>query len=127
VRLLLDTHAALWWLAGDARFGTAAAAQVEDGTNQVLLSAAVVWEVAMKRSLGKLRSPDDLAGTLVEAGAQPLDVRIEHAAAVERLPWHHRDPFDRLLVAQAQGEAATLVTADDALAAYDVPIMPVSG
>jgi PIN domain nuclease of toxin-antitoxin system len=123
VRLLLDTHAALWWLAGDARFGTAAAAQVEDGTNQVLLSAAVVWEVAIKRSLGQLRSPDDLAGTLMEAGAQPLDVRIEHAATVERLPWHHRDPFDRVLVAQAMVERATIVSRDAAFGDYDVPVL----
>jgi PIN domain nuclease of toxin-antitoxin system len=123
VKLLLDTHAALWWLAGDDRFGAAAARQVDDATNQVLLSAAVVWEVSIKRSLGKLQAPDGFARTLLDSGAQPLDVRIEHAAAVERLPWHHRDPFDRLLVAQAASERATIVTRDAVFAAYDAAVL----
>src|SRR5918994_2160933 len=106
VKLLLDTHAALWWLSGDERFGTTAEEHLSDTTNQVLLSAAVVWEVAIKRSLGKLEAPEDLAQTLVGGGAHPLPVGLDHAAAVERLPWHHRDPFDRLLVAQAIVERA---------------------
>ena len=72
MKLLLDTHAALWWLSDDARFGSDAARQLADDTNQVLLSAAVVWEVAIKRSLGKLDAPEDLAATLLGAGAQPL-------------------------------------------------------
>jgi PIN domain nuclease of toxin-antitoxin system len=123
VRLILDTHAALWWLSGDERFGTAAEEQLTDATNQVLLSAAVVWEVAIKRALGKLSAPDDLADTLVAGGARPLPIGLEHAAAVEQLPWHHRDPFDRLLVAQAMIERAALVSADEALRAYEVPVV----
>jgi PIN domain nuclease of toxin-antitoxin system len=115
LKLLLDTHAALWWLSGDERFGEEAARQLTDETNQVLLSAAVVWEVAIKRSLGKLNAPADFAPTLLDAGAQALAVTIDHAAAVEHLPWHHRDPFDRILVAQAQIERAALVSHDDAL------------
>jgi PIN domain nuclease of toxin-antitoxin system len=123
LRLLLDTHAALWWLSGDERFGTEAEQQIGDTTNQVLLSAAVVWEVAIKRSLGKLKAPSDFAPTLVGAGAQPLPVSLEHAAAVEQLPWHHRDPFDRLLIAQATVERAALVSADMALAAYGIRVV----
>jgi PIN domain nuclease of toxin-antitoxin system len=123
LRLILDTHAALWWLSGDERFGSAAEEQMTDATNQVLLSAAVVWEVAIKRSLGKLEAPDDLAATFTAAGAQPLPIGLEHAALVERLPWHHRDPFDRLLIAQAIAERATLVSADAALHAYDVRVI----
>ncbi len=123
MKLLLDTHAALWWLSGDERFGPTAAGHLADASSQVLLSAAVVWEVAIKRSLGKLEAPQDLGATLVSAGALPLPVSIDHAAAVEHLPWHHRDPFDRLLVAQADIERAVLVSGDDALRPYGVPIV----
>ncbi len=123
MKLLLDTHAALWWLSGDDRFGEQAERQLTDETNQVLLSAAVVWEVAVKRSLGKLEAPEDLAPTLLSAGAQALPVSLEHAAAVERLPWHHRDPFDRMLVAQASIEGAALVSGDDALRPYGVTLV----
>ena len=123
MRLLLDTHAALWWLAGDRRFGERALAALEDDANEVLLSASVVWEVAIKRSLGKLEAPDDFAPTLLSAGVRPLPVRVEHAAAGERLPWHHNDPFDRMLVAQAGIEGADLVSKDDSLRAYGVPIV----
>jgi PIN domain nuclease of toxin-antitoxin system len=123
VKLLLDTHAALWWLSGDERFGHAAAGQLDDADNQVLLSAAVVWEVATKRSLGKLDAPGDFAPTLLGAGALPLPVGLEHAAAAGELPWHHRDPFDRLLVAQTAIEGAVLVTRDEAFRAYGVPVI----
>ena len=120
MKLILDTHAALWWLDGDERFGSAATQYLADATNQVLLSAAVVLEVAIKRSLGKLDAPDDFAPTLLGAGAQPLPITLQHAAAVADLPWHHRDPFDRMLVAQAKIEQAGLITRDDALASYDI-------
>jgi PIN domain nuclease of toxin-antitoxin system len=123
LKLILDTHAALWWLSGDEQFGVAAEEQITDATNQVLLSAAVVWEVAIKRSLGKFEAPDDLAATFAAGGAQPLPIGLEHAAAVEQLPWHHHDPFDRLLVAQATVERAALISADDALRAYDVRVI----
>ena len=123
MKLLLDTHAALWWLSGDERFGRAASEWLSDETNQVLLSAAVVWEVAIKRSLGKLQAPGDLAPTLLAAGALPLPITLDHAAAVEKLPWHHRDPFDRMLVAQASIEDATLVSHDESLQAYGVALV----
>lgn len=123
MRLLLDTHAAIWWLSDDPRLGADAAEQLRDDSNVVLLSAAVVWEVAIKRSLGKLDTPDGFALRLLEAGAVPLAVSIEHAAGVEQLPHHHRDPFDRLLISQARIERVTLVSADKALLAYDVPVL----
>ena len=123
MKLLLDTHAALWWLSGDDRFGQVAAGHLRSAANQVLLSAAVAWEVAIKRSLGKLDAPADLAPTLVAAGAMPLPITLAHASAVETLAWHHRDPFDRLLVAQATIEGAVLVSGDDALRPYGVPIV----
>jgi PIN domain nuclease of toxin-antitoxin system len=123
LKLLLDTHAALWWLGGDEQFGETAARRLTDETNQVLLSAVVVWEVAIKRSLGKLEAPDDFAPTLLGAGAQALTISLDHAAGVERLPWHHRDPFDRLLVAQASIEGAVIVSQDEKLRPYGVTLV----
>jgi PIN domain nuclease of toxin-antitoxin system len=123
LRLILDTHAALWWLSGDGRFGATAEAEMADASNQVLISAAVVWEVAIKGSLGKLEAPDDLAATLLAGGAEPLAIGLEHAATVEGLPWHHRDPFDRLLIAQRITERAALVSHDGAFGAYGVSVV----
>jgi PIN domain nuclease of toxin-antitoxin system len=120
--MLLDTHAALWWLADDERLGPNAIEYLTDGANEVLLSAAVVWEVAIKRALGKLDVPDDFAPTLLGAGAVGLPVTLQHASAVAELPAHHRDPFDRMLIAQARLENAVLVSHDQALSAYGVPM-----
>ena len=122
MKLLLDTHAALRWLAGEP-VGADAERLLSDDTNRVLLSAAVVWEVAIKRSLGKLEAPSGLVDALTGAGAGPMAITLEHAAAVEQLPLHHRDPFDRLLVAQARVEGAAIVSADQELRAYDVPVV----
>jgi PIN domain nuclease of toxin-antitoxin system len=122
VRLLLDTHAALWWLDDAAPLGERALTLLADGRSEVLLSAVVVWEVAIKRALGKLEAPDGFASTLLGAGARALPIALEHAAAVERLPAIHPDPFDRLLVAQAQREGATILTKDAVLARYGVDV-----
>jgi PIN domain nuclease of toxin-antitoxin system len=122
VRLLADTHAALWLLSEDKQLSSRADQMLTDASNEVLLSAVVVWEVALKRSLGKLDAPDGFAGVLLDAGAVPLAVSIDHASAVRSLPWHHRDPFDRMLVAQAVLEDAVLLSNDDRLRAYDVRV-----
>jgi len=123
VNLLLDTHAALWWLGDDDRLGPVSADLLDDASNDILLSAAVVWEVAVKRSLGKLIAPDGFASTLIGAGANALPVTIAHAEAVELLEWHHRDPFDRMLIAQAAVEQAVLVSNNQALLPYGVPLI----
>jgi PIN domain nuclease of toxin-antitoxin system len=123
LKLLLDTHAALWFLSGDDRLGENAQRHITDDSNRVLLSAAVVWEVAIKRSLGKLAVPEEYLTLLLDAGVQPLAVSTAHAAATEQLPPHHRDPFDRMLLAQAGIEGAALVSRDDALRAYDVTLV----
>ncbi len=123
MKLLLDTHAALWWLSDDDRITEHVGRHLTDETNQVLLSAVVVWELAIKRSLGKLDAPDDLVSILLDAGAQPLPVTLDHAAAVETLPWHHRDPFDRMLVAQAVTEDAAIVSRDQPFSEYGVSIV----
>ena len=95
---------------------------VLDETNHVLLSAVVVWETAVKRSLGKLDVSGSFIDVLVAAGARPLPITIEHAVVVRDLELHHRDPFDRMLVAQALVEGAAIVSADPALSAYDVRV-----
>ena len=120
-RLLVDTNVAIWLLLGDRkRVSTDAVHALEDTDNDVALSAASVWEIAIKRSLGKVALPGGWAAALTHLGFDPLPITAMHAAAVERLPWHHRDPFDRLLVAQASVERCTLVTADRRLASYPV-------
>jgi PIN domain nuclease of toxin-antitoxin system len=122
VRLLADIHAALWLLGEDKRLSTHADELLTDAGNEILLSAAVVWEVAIKRSLGKLDAPEGFARQLLDGGAVALPVGIDHARAVRSLPWHHRDPFDRLLVAQATIEDAILVSSDQRLGAYGVRV-----
>lgn len=122
MKLLIDTHAALWLLGEDTRLSPRADQMLTDPANEVLLSAAVVWEVAIKQSLGKLDAPDGFSSILIDGGATPLPVSIEHARAVASLPWHHRDPFDRLLVAQANFEDAVVVSSDERLRAYDVQV-----
>ena len=123
MRLLLDTHAALWFLGDDERLSERVHAHLADESNEVLLSAAVVWEVAIKRSLGKLSVPDEYLDLLLSAGVEALAVTHQHAARVEHLPWHHRDPFDRMLIAQAAIEGAALVSGDEALRPYGVPLV----
>jgi PIN domain nuclease of toxin-antitoxin system len=123
MKLLLDTHAALWLLSGDERLGENARRHLTDEANRVLLSAAVVWEVAIKRSLGKLVVPREYLSLLLGAGVQPLAVTVDHAAAVEGLPPHHRDPFDRMLVAQADVEGAALVSRDERLRPYGITMI----
>jgi PIN domain nuclease of toxin-antitoxin system len=122
VRLLIDTHAALWLLADDERLSRRADELITDTSNEVLLSAAVVWEVAIKQSLGTLDAPEGFAGLLLEGGAVGLAISIEHADAVHSLPWHHRDPFDRMLVAQAAVEDAVILSNDERLQPYDIPL-----
>ena len=123
MKLLLDTHAALWFLSDDERMGENAKQHLTDDDNRILLSAAVVWEIAIKRALGKLVVPEEYQTLLLSAGVQALPITIDHAAAVERLPPHHRDPFDRMLVAQALGEAAAIVSRDDILRRYGVTLI----
>jgi PIN domain nuclease of toxin-antitoxin system len=123
VRVLVDTHAALWLLDDDKRLSRSAEETLTQPSNEVLLSAAVVWEISIKRSLGKLNAPDGFAEILLDSGATPLAVSIEHAEAVRSLPWHHRDPFDRMLVAQAMVEDASIVSGDARLGAYDVRVL----
>lgn len=124
MRLLLDTHAFLWWLADDRRLSAVARSAVAEPTNAVHVSAASIWEVAIKASIGKLRLADEdrarLGGLVGKCGFRELAVSAAHAAGVLDLPFHHADPFDRILVAQALAEGLTIVTGDPAFGPYGV-------
>jgi PIN domain nuclease of toxin-antitoxin system len=121
MRLLLDTHLLLWSLASPERLGPEVRALVEDPANEVLFSAASIWEVAIKAGLGRADfavRPEEVARGAIEAGFLELPVWAEAAARVADLPPHHRDPFDRLLVAQAMAGPMRLYTADPLLPPY---------
>lgn len=121
-RLLVDTHAVLWWLADDDSLSAGARAALADRGNELLVSAASVWEIAIKRALGKLEAPDDLVETISDEGFVFLAVTPTHAWRVATLPRHHHDPFDRLLAAQALVEGIAVMTADPQLGRYGVGI-----
>jgi PIN domain nuclease of toxin-antitoxin system len=123
VRLLLDTHSLLALLSSDYRLSSTARAAMERPDTQLIASVVSVWEIAIKRSIGKLQAPDDVIERIEEAGAELLTITARHAHATATLPFHHRDPFDRLLIAQAQLERCAIVTGDSAFPAYDVPVV----
>lgn len=121
--LLLDTHVFLWWRAASPRLG----AHVQEAISRadvVFVSAASAWEAAIKRSLGRLEIPDRFEAGVEDSGFEKLMVTFTHAERAGSLPLHHRDPFDRMLVAQAFEERLTLVSYDGHLEAYDVPLLP---
>lgn len=119
MRHLLDTQVLLWALAAPRRLPPAVRRLMEGGEAEFCFSLGSIWEIAIKRSLGKLDfDPELIAGAAETDGHVPLPILREHLSVVARLPWHHRDPFDRLLVAQSLAEPMTLLTADATLARY---------
>ncbi|ONI70438.1 twitching motility protein PilT [Actinosynnema sp. ALI-1.44] len=124
MRLLLDTHVLLWWLSGSGDLAESAENAIAEAENDSVVSVATMWEISIKQSTGKLKVDGDLRQHMRDQYFQELPVVGDHAVAVRDLPLHHKDPFDRLLIAQARCEGLTLVTADKAISAYDVPILP---
>lgn len=121
MKLLLDTNVVVWLLLGDKKaIPERVVSELENVDNAILVSAASIWEIALKVSLEKLRFPVNWRDALSRLDFEQLPITGEHAAGVQFLPWLHRDPFDRLLVAQAVAEQCRLVTADRALDAYPV-------
>ena len=123
MRLLLDTHVLLWAIADPDQLTKRARDLIVDGRNAVLVSAASVWEIAIKRALGKLTAPEGLGAAIVTAGFDSLPISFDHAELAGSLPTHHHDPFDRMLIAQAQLESLTIVTRDTRFARYGVHLL----
>jgi PIN domain nuclease of toxin-antitoxin system len=122
--LLLDTHIALWAITGDATLGDDFLDRLRHDAD-IFLSPVSLWEITLKQAIGKLGGPADLAERVRDMGFRELPVTHAHAIAAGRLPLHHRDPFDRMLVAQAVTEGLTLVSRDESIALYDVDILKV--
>jgi PIN domain nuclease of toxin-antitoxin system len=122
LRLLLDTHLLLWWLEASPSLSVEAREMIRDPENTVFVSAVSLWEIWLKQSLGKLRLPADFSERLAAESFESLPLMAAHTRQVAELPWLHRDPFDRMLVAQAQVEKLVLLTADEALASYGAAV-----
>ena len=122
MRLLLDTHALIWSLEQSHRLSAAARAAIEDVENEVLVSVVSAWEIAIKKSTKRLATPDDLDAVIDAARFIRRDIKFADVRQVSRLPLHHRDPFDRILVAQALEDSVPIVTCDPQIARYQVQI-----
>lgn len=131
MRLLLDTHVWLWMIAEDERLNEPTRAALSDPENDIYLSAAAVWELAIKHAAGKLKYTGSPAIQvplhIKRSGVLPLPITAEHVLAAATLPMHHSDPFDRMMIAQALAEELTMATADDRLSAYGVPLLMATG
>ena len=127
MNFLLDTHVFLWWITDDPRLSPRAHRLIADGRNRIFLSAASGWEIAIKARLGRLELPDDperfILNQLAVNAIDVLPVQMSHALHVYKLPDHHRDPFDRLLIAQAQLEKLRILTADAQFSKYAVEVI----
>lgn len=127
MRALLDTHAFLWWITDDPRLSRKARQIISDGENELFLSAASGWEIAIKAKLGKLQLPDNLEGFIAEQMAlnaiESLPVKMSHVLHVYKFPNYHRDPFDRMLIAQGQLENLPILTVDPQIARYTVKVI----
>lgn len=127
MRYLLDTHTFLWWNMDDAQLSSLAKELIADGNNEIFLSASSAWEIAIKTARGRLTLPEDptryVSNRLSLHGFQALPVQIHHAVQVYKLPLHHADPFDRLLIAQSQIESMSLISVDMEIRKYEVEVI----
>lgn len=124
MKLLLDTNSLIWLLTEPERLSATTLETIERTSNDVYVSVVSVWEIEIKAAKGRLRAPADLAGALDQQMFKPLVVTMAHVLAVESLPRHHRDPFDRMLLAQAQLEELTIVTSDREMRRYPISVLP---
>ena len=124
MNILLDTHVLLWWLDNPKVLSPSARESISNAENGVYVSLATVWEIVIKKSLGKLSIPNDLPDAISTNGFALLPLTLSHILAVESLPLHHRDPFDRVLIAQALNENLTIATRDADIMKYSVPHIP---
>lgn len=122
-QFLLDTHVFLWWLAGDSRLGQITMKLIRDPRNEVFVSSVSSWEIAIKKATGKLEAPNDIDTIVDEEGFSELPISIYHGEIAGGLPMHHKDPFDRMLIAQATVQGVQLITNDHLIQRYDVKIL----
>jgi PIN domain nuclease of toxin-antitoxin system len=127
MKILLDTHCWLWWFSQPERLSSEAIAQITDETNELWLSVASIWEIGIKVSIGKLPLPEPIdsyiSSRIEEMGARECEITAHHALQAAKLPLYHRDPFDRMLIAQAKIENMTIITADAIFKQYEVSII----
>jgi PIN domain nuclease of toxin-antitoxin system len=119
-KLLLDSHIFIWWLTEDEKLGPLTVEVIKDPRNKIYVSAATTWEISIKRSLGKIKAPKDLSKEIISEGFDELPISVFHGDQAGLLPEIHKDPFDRMLIAQAQTEGLELVTCDKAIPKYSV-------
>ena len=122
--LLLDSHALVWWLLGGEKLSEPARRSIADQANDTIVSAATVWELAIKRAVGKLELAADISSDVEAAGFHGLPITLADAESAAALPRHHNDPFDRMLIAQAQRVDAIVVTRNRAFGSYEVKVLP---
>ncbi|PSB03225.1 type II toxin-antitoxin system VapC family toxin [Merismopedia glauca] len=123
MKLLLDTHALLWWLSKDAKLSQGAMEAISNPDNLVFVSAASAWEIAIKKAIGKLTAPDNLKEALDANNFLELPITIEHCQTLYQLPLHHQDPFDRIMLAQAMSERLILVSRDAKFTLYEISML----
>ncbi len=123
MRLLLDTHALLWWLTEAPQLSESQYNAIRNPANHIYVSAATTWEIGIKTGLGKITAPDNLATVIIENRFTPLPITIPHTVRISSLPLIHKDPFDRILIAQALVEDLIMVTADPDIRKYDVHVL----
>jgi PIN domain nuclease of toxin-antitoxin system len=122
-QLLLDTHVLLWWLSDDPQLGESSRHAIANPRNQVYVSAASAWEISIKKSIGKLTAPDDMDAIVESEGFEKLPITLFHGDQAGSLPQLHKDPFDRMLIAQAQSEGLVIVTNDERIIQYKIRTM----
>ena len=122
-RLLLDTHVLLWWLSDDPQLGESSRQTIINPRNQVYISAASTWEISIKKSIGQLTAPDDMDAIVESEGFEKLPITLFHGDQAGSLPELHKDPFDRMLIAQAQSEGLVIVTNDEKITQYKIRTM----
>ena len=120
MKLLLDTHTLLWWLDGGRKLSAHARTLIADPENEVYVSAVTAWEIVVKKAIGKLVAPDNLEEEVIRHQFDRLSISFAHVSELQKLPTIHRDPFDRMLIAQARAEVLTIVTKDPNFPKYDV-------
>lgn len=125
-RILLDTHVLIWWFNGDEKLGENAIQNIVNPENIIFVSAATVWEMSIKQKMGKLIAPDDIESKIEQAGFSALPISLFHAQQAGLLSLHHKDPFDRMLIAQAQAEGLEILTKDEHFPAYGTRLINAS-